>query len=77
MSYRLRGNTKHTQRDGYSPAEITVEAAVEREEDYRPGTITEGTLRVHQELVHACEELNREASATLTNHPSATKGNDQ
>jgi len=55
---RLRGNTKHTQKNGFEPGEITVELTIDREEDYQPGTITQLTLRVHQELQEACEEIN-------------------
>lgn len=70
-SLRLRGNTKHTQKNGYEPSEITVELTLDREGDYRPGTITEHTLRVHQELAEACDEMNR-AGGEITFGPSST-----
>ena len=63
---RLRGNTKHTQKNGFEPGEITVEVTLDREEDYRPGTITQHTLRVHQELQEACDEINGAAKPTVT-----------
>lgn len=69
MTVRYRGNTKHTQKDGFAPGEITVEVTIEREEDYRPGTITEQTLRIHQELAEACDEMNGGTQRTATTHP--------
>lgn len=68
---RMRGNTKHTQRAGWEPADITVEVSIESEQEYEPGTITQLTLRVHQELQEACDELNREVTATKATNPFA------
>ena len=72
---RLRGNTKHTQKNGFEPGEITVEVTLDREEDYTPGTITQHTLRVHDELRDACDELNHPTGPTLTNTISTSKEN--
>lgn len=55
---RLRGNTKHTQKNGFEPGEITVELTIEREEDYQIDTIRHWTIAVHQELAAACDEIN-------------------
>lgn len=58
MTLRLRGNTKHTQKNGFEPGEITVEVTVDREEDYQTDTIRHWTAQVHAELAAACDELN-------------------
>lgn len=55
---RLRGNTKHTQKNGFEPGEITVEITLDREEDYESDTIRSWTAQVHDELVAACDEMN-------------------
>lgn len=63
---RLRGNTKHTQRNGFEPGEITVEVTLDREEDYTPGTISDYTQRIHRELAHACNAMNSNPSPNQT-----------
>lgn len=54
---RFRGNTKHTQKNGFEPGEITVEWTGE-EGDYQRGTIHDWTLRIHDELEKACQKIN-------------------
>lgn len=63
MSIRIRGNTAHTQRNGWEPKEITVELTLDREEDYQTDTIRHWTAQVHAELAAACDELNAGTAA--------------